>query len=357
MELPSPPVSQPPLKPLRQSRRGKGNAEDVAATREHSHVPEALPKTGRTRNRKARGGSVSSSAVASSVRGRTRSQSVLSQEVEPSSQRTVKPEPPSTPADTGPLSDIAGSEPTPTEARITRRRAGTLQSSIEEAPAPKRKRGAREISEDSSAPGMRASSPNKQVVVASRNFHRTSATIMNDITGHKYASYFAQPVKERHVEGYKDIIRRPQDLKSIRKAIVDGQRAVATFTASNSTSFDASQQTALASPGGTNAGGGTVVLPAHPDIMPPKGIVNSSQFEKEIMRMFANAVMFNPGDEGMVRDTREMAEDVQSMVKAWRGAERTQTGTPVHMLGAGKGRGEDDTQTEDEEGLTKRRKA
>ena len=43
-------------------------------------------------------------------------------------------------------------------------------------------------------------------------------------------------------------------------------------------------------------------LPLSTDVIPPKAIVNSGQLEKEVMRMFANAVMFNPGDDGMVRD-------------------------------------------------------
>ena len=104
--------------------------------------------------------------------------------------------------------------------------------------------------------------------------------------------------------------------------------------------------------------------------MPPKGIVNSAQLEKELMRMFANAVMFNPdpnrgvgpsfrdrsgrcggiasggdgehdgdgaGDKeeaemeeeedeeeegGVVKDTREMYEAVERSVSHWRAAER-----------------------------------
>jgi len=94
-----------------------------------------------------------------------------------------------------------------------------------------------------------------------------------------------------------------------------------------------------------------------PDLMPPKGIVNSAQLEKEVCRIFANAVMFNPdpkhglgpafrtrsrlvaaGKEnshgerivveeddggGVVRDTREMFETVEKSVSNWRAAERT----------------------------------
>lgn len=79
------------------------------------------------------------------------------------------------------------------------------------------------------------------------------------------------------------------------------------------------------------------------DLIPPKAIVNSSQLEKEVMRMFANAVMFNPGEEGIVQDAREMAEDIEAKVRDWRGAERQVEGSR-----------DDD---EDMAGSAKRRKA
>src|SRR5439155_16763993 len=66
-----------------------------------------------------------------------------------------------------------------------------------------------------------------QYVLSTRNFARTSATIMNDIGQHKYASIFSGPVKEKDAPGYKDLIYRPQDLKSIKSAIAAGGKAVA----------------------------------------------------------------------------------------------------------------------------------
>lgn len=154
---------------------------------------------------------------------------------------------------------------------------------------------------------------------------------------------FARPLTERDAPGYKDLIYRPQDLKSIKTAITAGNRAL---IAANS------------------SGENNVELPASPDIVPPKGIVNSAQLEKELMRMFANAIMFNPdlkrgvgawfenkgarhiarrieddeadelGDDheeereeeqqedgGVVGDTREMYEAVERSVENWRAAE------------------------------------
>jgi hypothetical protein len=48
----------------------------------------------------------------------------------------------------------------------------------------------------------------------------------------------------------------------------------------------------LASTGRT--GNGSTMVPKTDTLTPPKGIVNSSQLEMELMRMFANAVMFSP---------------------------------------------------------------
>ncbi len=135
----------------------------------------------------------------------------------------------------------------------------------------------------------------------------------------------------------------------------------------------------------------------HEDIVPPKGIVNSVQLEREIMRVFANAVMFNPdpdrsfgpafrtrakvkerhipmhltddhedsddgnekgednednrheGEEGaVVRDTREMFEDVERMVAGWRAAEKAaEEAAAAKMKKMEKARSEPDDDADD----------
>lgn len=129
---------------------------------------------------------------------------------------------------------------------------------------------------------------------------------MNDIQSHKHGSVFSNPVKEKDAPGYSEIIRRATDLKSIRTAINAGNRAATNILAS-SPSLD--------------KGENVVELPISEELVPPKGIVNSAQLEKEIMRMFANAIVFNPGDDGVVQDAREMFEDVQTTISNWRNAE------------------------------------
>ncbi|MCJ1309105.1 hypothetical protein MMC25_002760 [Agyrium rufum] len=163
-------------------------------------------------------------------------------------------------------------------------------------------------------------------VLASRNFGRTSATIMNDITTHKLASMFAKPLTERDAPGYKDLIYRSQDLKSIRSAVSTGNRAVAAaMTASSSTVDQGGSSTAGTGaedvvPPSTPGGSGAIWIEYDIDqgngldVVPPKGIVNSAQLEKEVMRMFANAVMFNPGTQrglglGWRKRTRRFARN------------------------------------------------
>lgn len=143
-----------------------------------------------------------------------------------------------------------------------------------------------------------------------------SATIMNDINSHKHASYFANPVRDKDAPGYSSIIKQPQNLKAIRSAIAAGSRAVNAAAANT----DSPSTITLSATGGT--GDGSLELERTIDLIPPNAIVNGAQLEKEVLRIFANAVMFNPGEDGMVMDTREMAEDVGAKIELWRGAER-----------------------------------
>lgn len=215
---------------------------------------------------------------------------------------------------------------------------------------------------EASVPDSTASSvsmPNRGYVAASKSFQRTSAPLMNEIMTHKHASLFSAPVKEKNAEGYRDVIFQPQDLKSIRSAISAGARAVAAAAASAATTTGNAAGNLESiflsgspmAPSGSGGGTGTLLLPFSPDLVPPRGIVNSAQLEQELMRMFANAVMFNPGDDGVVRDTREMFEAVAAAVDSWKQAERAAENRGRHM--------DDDDEvigTPDEEGRGKRKR-
>ncbi|KFY15521.1 hypothetical protein V492_01936 [Pseudogymnoascus sp. VKM F-4246] len=173
-------------------------------------------------------------------------------------------------------------------------------------------------------------------VLWTRNFSRISASALERIGAHRCASTFANPIKERDAPGYKDVILRPQDLKSIRSAITAGSRAGLAAVASMDEESDKGQA--------------SLQLPISEELVPPKGIVNNAQLEKELMLMFANAIMFNPDpdhgfgrafsavqgepaeaeenggyaldEDGVVRDTKTMFADVEKIVGELRSAEQ-----------------------------------
>ena len=349
--------------------------EQEAKTKSPSERVRAKPVRGiGRRGRGGRAGSVASSTVADSTRARTRSQSIVSQADElamdnkPTSTRKIKPEPSTA---SGHDDDASVTSHTADEARkSTRQRRGIIRglepTSETNKPSAKRKREEAAILPPPSPAPELFSKPGQ--VLASRNFARISQTVINDVIHHKVANLFAKPLTDREAPGYRDLIYRPQDLNSIKKAISNGSKAA------NAAIEDLTQE-----------GSSSVWIPETPEVMPPKGIVNSTQLEKELMRMFANAIMFNPdlptkrgfgpafrirqrtaelGDDydedreeteevikgkqdvSVVKDTREMFETVERSVSDWRNAERAAEeggkGTVGKLRGGGDG-------TEDEE--------
>lgn len=124
-----------------------------------------------------------------------------------------------------------------------------------------------------------ASGLEPNTVLWTRSFHKVSASAMEQIVRHRLANMFAVPIRERDAPGYHKRIAQPQDLKSIRAAIMTGNRAAAQATA--------------ALPGG-DPGTSAVRLPISEELIPPKAIINSSQLDRELAHMFANAIMYNP---------------------------------------------------------------
>ncbi|EOA90640.1 uncharacterized protein SETTUDRAFT_144619 [Exserohilum turcica Et28A] len=327
-----PPLIRPTQSPARtksqqrKSRaRGKGKEEHESTaddeTPQHArqindHDEEGLlePETrsGRSRRKapakRTRPGSIASSRAGGSGRDRSRSQSIISHtdtvaaDNESQTGNRIKSER-GTSVDA--MDDEAAVE-TPSH-MSTRRRAAAPASSLSN----RRKRNAREASIEETEDQSFSTPGPPRVIIAPRNFARMTAPMMYDINSHKHASTFNTAVRAKDAEGYYDIIKRPTDLSSIKKAIAAGSKQVAAAAA-------ASDPTA--SPGG--ATGGFVELPYTIDNVPPKSIVNAAQLEKELMRMFVNAVMFNPGEEGVVNDARDMFQTVQGLVSTWRDVER-----------------------------------
>lgn len=240
-------------------------------------------------SRRRRGASAASSVLESSVRGRTRSQSM-----ETATSEHVPKQEPSTPME--PM-DIDTPMRAPSSARRNIRG--------------KRKRSPTATSEQGDQhETIKSTAIPRTSVFAVRNFQRLSSAVMNDIMSHKHASIFSNPVRDTHAEGYSSMIRRPSDLKSIKAWISFGSRAANAANVDVDSSVSAAQ------------------LPWSEDLVPPKGIVNSAQLEKELMRMFANAVMFNPGEEDVVKDAREMCESAEASLLNFKSAEqRTEAGS------------------------------
>lgn len=295
-------------------KAGSKNAE-VRKT-EPTKPAESVPKQ-RGRQR-ARAESNASSAIA----GSRRSQSAASHTDElaldrEGTTRRVKQEV-ATPRGVEDAGDTTADE-------ATVRRKRTVKEAASPRHPPKRKRHESIDRRESSGPATQ--------VLWTRAFPKISSQALEAITGHRNASTFAAPVKERDAPGYRDVILRPQDLKSIRSAITAGNRAAAAVA-----SDDQSQS--------------SVWLPISEDLIPPKAIINFAQLEKELMRMFANAIMFNADpnrgfgrtfdaaargedseeeadktgyeidENGVVKETTAMYVDVERIISSLRSAER-----------------------------------
>lgn len=334
MPNPPPPPEVEPLSPvLQRALPARSTRRRKAAPEESSGREPVLQTTEKRSRRRPRAGSpssVTSSTIGDFARGHTRSHSVstagganMPSDDRPGSRGGVKIEP-STPAEgLDTFEHVPDSSANPASGPLTRKRRGTLQSQPQ--PPSKRKRQespAATPADDADVDGTPPPRPN--TIMATRNFAKVASAIMNDLQSHKHASYFSHPVRDKDATGYSEIIKYPQHLKSIKAAITAGARAVAAATSSSLESPGASVNTPTTGPTNvkSNADGSTAVeLPRAEELMPPKAIVNGAQLEKEVYRMFANAVMFNPGGDGLVADTREMFEDVEGKMKEWRGAE------------------------------------
>lgn len=244
-----------------------------------------------------------------------------------------------------------------TTTAVKRKRSPDRESPSPSLPSPACLPSPRQLSHDSS------------LVTVSKNFTKTSQLLVNDIVSHKLAGIFARPLSERDAPGYKNLVLRSQDLKSIKAAISKGGKAALAAIEAVEGEDRSGEETPTrsATTAGSDAkegsvGNGMYLVKASEDLVPPKGIVNSSQLEMELVRMFANAVMFNPlptsergfgrslrlrrngGDidpsrdldaeyassseegttldeGGIISDTREMFEDVLASVHKWRDVE------------------------------------
>ncbi|RVD82176.1 uncharacterized protein DFL_006610 [Arthrobotrys flagrans] len=153
---------------------------------------------------------------------------------------------------------------------------------------------------------------------AVKKFAQRANPLLNNVSAHRYANLFMKPVDERLAPGYSRIVYKPQDIKSIRALIKAGasQNSTGTPTLTPTPTADNPSMSF-----GTTPSTPTTSVVNAP--MNAKGaITNSSQLEKEIWRMFANAVMYNKSSSQVAQEAREMARDIGIAIDNFRSAER-----------------------------------
>ncbi|PHH81395.1 hypothetical protein CDD82_872 [Ophiocordyceps australis] len=185
----------------------------------------------------------------------------------------------------------------------------------------------------------RPESPNAGVtpptqVLWTRGFTKVSSSALDQISSHRHANMFATGVREKDAPNYRQIVLQPQDITSIRAAIKQGNKAA--------------MQAASCLPGGGDPGTANVWLPISEDLVPPRGIINSAQLERELVHIFCNAIMYNPDpnrgpgpafmkrstdeeeevvgyhldENGVVKNTRSMFVEVEKLLGELRSAEK-----------------------------------
>ncbi|XP_032896228.1 bromodomain-containing protein 8 isoform X1 [Amblyraja radiata] len=104
-------------------------------------------------------------------------------------------------------------------------------------------------------------------ISAQRNWKRTVLLMWKEIASHRFASLFLNPVSEERVPGYHSWVHRPMDLSNIKRNI-------------------------------------------------RKGLIRTTvEFQRDIMLMFQNAVMYNSSDHDVYHKTVEMQRDVLEQIQ------------------------------------------
>ncbi|KAF5671012.1 hypothetical protein FHETE_4268 [Fusarium heterosporum] len=301
-------------------RPTKKQAAKVASKLEQAISKSTRGRSSRT-GHKARG--VSSTPSLSRSR---RSQSIVSHTEEPATQTSesapkIKDED-ATPRPTEDTGDTTADESVHGRAQIMT--PGSVSSRLQ-----KRKR------QDSPADLP----PETTQVLWTRGFTKVSSSALDQISSHRDANMFATRLREKDAPNYRQIVLQPQDITSIRSAIKHGNKAAV--------------QAAGSLPGG-DPGTAHVWLPMSDELVPPKGIINSAQLERELVHMFCNAIMYNadpdrgPGaafmkrtqeeeeeivgyrldENGVVKNTRSMFVEVEKLLGDLRSAEKERSAPP-----------------------------
>lgn len=107
---------------------------------------------------------------------------------------------------------------------------------------------------------------------ANRKFQTVAANLLSNISSNKSASFFVHPVNPNGAPNYYDLIFSPTDLRTIKASVKDGR------------------------------------------------ISSNSELERELAKMFANAIMYNPWDSDVNVWAREMQQETDALLTLFRGA-------------------------------------
>lgn len=107
-----------------------------------------------------------------------------------------------------------------------------------------------------------------------KRFQSSITPVLNNIAAHKYASIFQAPVLDRDAPNYSKMIKEPTNLRLIKSQVKSGE------------------------------------------------ITDSGTFHVTVLKMLANAVMFNPEHSGIVQMARDLYDATEMFVEIYKSAEQ-----------------------------------
>lgn len=113
------------------------------------------------------------------------------------------------------------------------------------------------------------SSDEQEAIQAQKTWKKSIMLVWRAAANHKYANVFLHPVTDDEAPGYHSIVFRPMDLSTIKKNIENGT------------------------------------------------IRTTSEFQRDMMLMFQNALMYNSADHDVYRMAEEMRDDVMEQIQSY----------------------------------------
>jgi len=113
------------------------------------------------------------------------------------------------------------------------------------------------------------SSDEHEAIQAQKTWKKSIMLVWRAAANHKYANVFLHPVTDDEAPGYHSIVFRPMDLSTIKKNIENGT------------------------------------------------IRTTSEFQRDMMLMFQNALMYNSADHDVYRMAEEMRDDVMEQIQSY----------------------------------------